>query len=221
MTTYDHLVFTAIDGGRLSLATTLVRATTAVPEDTLVEGKGRCIANEGRCGGHVTAVRFDQNVRWACMTCDAGGGVTAWERSPADRRRGPERERPFDARLLAGPVSTWPKISGAFTSYARPILAGLRPVPAEWQRALIMPATIWNAVVLADQASDPKWLDEVRARMSARSGTAMLADMLIARKRRLFADDFRTVEVDGVRLQGDTMWVNVTARDGRPGKAPN
>ncbi|MFZ5479344.1 MAG: hypothetical protein ACOZNI_21445 [Myxococcota bacterium] len=195
--------------------TRIVRAVTSVAEDTLLERLAGCPARNGRCRGEVVATRFDAQVRWVCTKCGASGVVTGWEKTPADGRTGTEEERPLDGAVLRGPMSTWPRISGTLTTFARPILSTLPPVPAVWQRALALPATVWNAVVLADHGRQGTMLADVLALVAAQPVPAMLADMLVARKRRLFAADFRTVEIETVELLGDTMWVRVTARDGR------
>ena len=194
--------------------TDVVAATTSAAEDAFVEGVSRCPGRGGKCRRGVVAVRFDQSVRWLCPTCEAAGVVTGWEGTRADRRVESLAEKPMYPKVLGGPISSWPKISGAFTSFARPAIEPLPPVPEQWVRALVVPATVWNAVVLADFGGKPAWLAEVTARVAGHPA-GLLTEVLIARKRRLFSADFRTVEVDSVKLVGGTMWVNVTARDGR------
>lgn len=199
---------------RARALTDLVAATTSVAEDSFVEGVSRCPGRGGQCRRGVVAVRFDTTVRWLCPTCKAAGVVTGWEGTSADRRVQSLVEEPMDPTVLRGPVSSWPKISGAFTAFARPALEAQPPVAEQWKLALVVPATVWNAVVLADFGGNPAWLAEVVTRVAGHPA-GLLTEVLIARKRRLFSADFRTVEVDSVKLVGATMWVNVTARDGR------
>jgi hypothetical protein len=146
--------------------TDVVAATTSVPEDSFVEGVSRCPGRGGKCRRGVVAVRFDTSVRWFCPSCEAAGVVTGWEGTRADRRVGPLAEKPMDPTVRRGPSSSWPTISGAFTSFARPAIEPLPPVPEHWARALVVPATVWNAVVLADFGGKPAWLAEVTARVA-------------------------------------------------------
>lgn len=69
-------------------------------------------------------------------------------------------------------------------------------------------------MVVADVQGRPEYLDQVRG---AVAGTPLeiVVEVLAARKRRLYAVDWRVFHVTSVELRGGTMWVNVEARDGR------
>ncbi len=146
--------------------------------------------------------------------CLATGVVTGWENTAYDQRRGPDSWTPMPASALTGPAERWPKASGNFTTFAMPVNVGQPPRPDAWSAALRLPEMVWNAVVMEDFSRRTVFMEDVR-RAGGDTPTGMLVEVLIERKRRLFAADWRLFHVASVDLQGGTMWVRVETRDGR------
>lgn len=192
----------------------IVEAVTAEELEQFVEGVAACPQHPRRCGRAVFAARTVHEVRWACGACLASGVVTGWEGTAFDQRRGPDVSTPMPASALTGPMDRWPKASGNFTTFAKPVIDTLPPVPDVWRGSLRLPETVWNAVVMEDFAGRSVFLDDVR-RAVAGSPVELFVDVLVARKRRLFAADWRVFRVSSVDLRGGTMWVHVDAKDGR------
>ncbi len=192
----------------------IVEAASAVELEQFVEEIAACPKHPRRCGRAVTVVRTEGQVYWACGACDALGAVTGWEGLAVDRRFGPNAEVPMPASALTGPVGSWPKASDTFLAFAKPVIAHLRPVPEAWRHALSVPETVWNAVVLSDLLGKYTLLNQVVRELTGRP-SEIFVEVLAARKRRLFAADWRLFDVMSVTLRDDIMFVEVGARDPR------
>lgn len=192
----------------------IVEAMSVAELEQILDGVATCPEHPRRCGQTVFGARTLGNVHWACATCGAMGIITGWEGTDFDRRRRPDSGAAMPASALTGPVDRWPKASGNFTTFAKPLIDTFPPVAEAWRRSLHVPEAVWNAVVLQDFAGQSVYMDDLR-RTLAGTPAEIFLDVLIARKRRLFAADWRTFHVTSVDLRGGTMWVNVEARDGR------
>lgn len=117
----------------------------------------------------------------------------------------------------AGPRPPFPdrKISETFLDFASPVLGDGSEEPRDSQLgdALRVAFSIWNAVVYADVLDDQHFLDEIRAATGGQLETAAIIELLIARKRELFADDPRLIGQWDVFLRDGALRLRADARD--------
>jgi hypothetical protein len=127
--------------------------------------------------------------------------------------------RGVSEKSRAGGESILPdrKISETFLDFAAPLL---QEMPADaleeaFERALKVAYAVWNAVVYADVADDPRFLRDVRREIEEKPELARLVETLILRKRSLFGDDGRCIGTWEVRKTADGFDVRADARDPR------
>jgi hypothetical protein len=107
------------------------------------------------------------------------------------------------------------KISETLLHFAAPILDGLSCDEPERhaREALQVAYTVWNAVIFADVLNDQSHLDQARRLIAGTPQGTTLVELLIARKRALFADDERLIGTYEVRRTADGINVRADARD--------
>jgi hypothetical protein len=114
------------------------------------------------------------------------------------------------------------KISETFLHFAATLLDNLPSEAPEHcaRQALEVCFAAWNAVVFADVLNDHRHLDEIRRLTADTPGAALLMELLIARKRALFADDERMIgtwevtrTVNGINLRADARDPRSLLRD--------
>ena len=112
------------------------------------------------------------------------------------------------------------KISETFLDFAAPVLGDVPEQATEGQlnRALRVAFVAWNAVVYADVINERRFLDELRAATCGHPGPAALTELLIVRKRELFADDHRVIGQWKVSLRDGEVHLRAEARDPYPVK---
>jgi hypothetical protein len=69
---------------------------------------------------------------------------------------------------------------------------------------------VWSAVVKADVQGDTSFLEDARRRVSAEPVTAELVEMLVRRKRELFARDTRIMMVDRITRTAERLDIKVS-----------
>ncbi|WP_426749043.1 hypothetical protein VZQ01_26810 [Myxococcus faecalis] len=112
------------------------------------------------------------------------------------------------------------KISATLLDYASPLFEGMPPsVPLEQRRSILQVAiTVWNALVTAAWGGEDL-LPDLYRRLDAlpepgRSTMRATIDMLVARKRQLFARDLRGIGAWELRQapNGDvSLWAEARA----------
>lgn len=125
------------------------------------------------------------------------------------------RLRMVMARGTGGSVEG--KISAAFLDFASPLIdaAGPDAGNSELTPILTLAFTAWNAVVLDRVNGDTQFVDAIRLTTAGNPGSAALMELLLERKRLLFADDERLIG-NYELLQEDGEWVlRAEARDPR------
>lgn len=87
------------------------------------------------------------------------------------------------------------KISETFLRFAAPILSALpeEATPSEIERGLTLPWTVWNAVVFDHANGTDQYIKLLLGTLAHSPVAVALAEDLIDRKRRLFADDNRLI----------------------------
>ena len=115
------------------------------------------------------------------------------------------------------PTRSFPdrKISETLLDFAAPLLPE-RPgetTEAQVRHALLVSCTVWNAVIFADVLGNPRFLDELRRRLSPALARVGLLDEMIARKRTRFAADKRLVGDWKLRQENGEVRLWVEARD--------
>lgn len=80
--------------------------------------------------------------------------------------------------------------------------------PQRLEHVLIVPITIWNAVILDDRGAMPGFLAQTRARVALAQPSVPLAifDFMVERKRSCFGDDHRLIGRYAVRVDGDGIF---------------
>ncbi len=127
-----------------------------------------------------------------------------------------DREGMFDSSWLdgaswEGPAETWPKASTVLLAFAEPL--GLLQLPPEAVEQVAMIAcTVWTAVVMADNAGDSTFLDDVRRSAASDPSTSAVFEMLIGRKRQEFPQDTRIMMLNSVARGQERVDVNVSWR---------
>jgi hypothetical protein len=121
------------------------------------------------------------------------------------------------SRAGGEPILPDRKISETFLDFAAPLLQEMPAGALEeaFERALKVAYAVWNAVVYADVAGDPRFLRDLRREVEQKPELARLAENLIHRKRSLFGDDWRCIGTWEVRKTGDGFVVRADARDPR------
>ncbi len=85
------------------------------------------------------------------------------------------------------------KISEAFLAFAAPMLREDGASKQQFEEALKVAFTAWNAVVLADFRMDDQYLNQIRHLTAGNAESSSLVEGLIERKRTLFGDDPRMI----------------------------
>ncbi len=121
------------------------------------------------------------------------------------------------SRAGGEPILPDRKISETFLDFAAPLLQAMPADALEeaFERALKVAYTVWNAVVYADVADNPRFLRDVRHGLGDEPELARLTESLILRKRSLFGDDWRCIGTWEVRKTADGFTVRADARDPR------
>lgn len=96
----------------------------------------------------------------------------------------------------SGPLASWPAASAALMAFGGPLQLLGAPL-AVATRSYEVLSLIWNAVVLADHDNAPEVLSSITM-LAKDEMPADLTDLLIERKRRLFAEDCRLITVNDV-----------------------
>ncbi len=102
------------------------------------------------------------------------------------------------------------KISETFLDFAAPLLKDLPgdapEIPA--RNALIVCFTAWNAVIFSDVLKDDYFVEEVHRLTAGKPEAALLLELMMSRKRVLFAEDVRLIgnwevtrTLEGINLQ--------------------
>ncbi len=100
----------------------------------------------------------------------------------------------LDGANWDGPPEEWPKASTVLLAFASPL--GIAEMPREvMEKAIGFAATVWSAVVSADEAAKPELLNELSDGLAG-SEVEPVLEFLIARKRTAFAQDRRIMMVD-------------------------
>lgn len=120
----------------------------------------------------------------------------------------------------AGPVPPGTSLSATFLEFLGDEWVSVSDHPAARDGLLKVGTLVWNAVVFADHCGNPRWLDEVRARVAGEPSRA-LPEMLVARKRTRFDEhrwlirDCSLIERDGaMRLRVEAGDPGSVVRDG-------
>lgn len=129
-----------------------------------------------------------------------------------------QRKRPSSApkRPVSEQIPTR-KISETLLEFAEPLLANPPHdlSPQRLEHVLIVPITIWNAVILDDRSAMPGFLAQARARVALAQPLVPLAifDFMVERKRSCFGDDHRLIGRHSVRVDPDgTFHIQAEAR---------
>lgn len=126
------------------------------------------------------------------------------------------RDVPQPPGLFDGPAEHWPKISETLLRYAEPVLLEAPRTKEALDRLFMVHSLVWNAVVLADHAGDPGLLKQVERTLAAGGmvgpGAPPLFGMLVDRKRRLFAPDWRLISDVVVTVDKGDVHVRAAAR---------
>jgi len=109
------------------------------------------------------------------------------------------------------------KISEALMEFAEPLLAHAPDhlSPQKLEHVLLVPITIWNAVILDDRGAMPGFLAQTRARVALAQPHVSLTifDFMVERKRSFFGDDQRLIGRHSVRVDADgTFHIQAEAR---------
>ena len=107
------------------------------------------------------------------------------------------------------------KISETFLDFAAPLLERLpsEDLDRRIDNALQIAYTAWNAVIFADVLNNHRYIDMVRGLTADSVGPAMFVEEMIARKRRLFADDTRLIGTWTVTRTERGINLHADARD--------
>jgi len=110
------------------------------------------------------------------------------------------------------------KISETFLEFAQPLLLMLGPDATEEQMEapLKLAFTAWNAVVYEVANGDTRFLDMLHELTAAEPEVTAIMEQMIARKRNLYADDYRVIgQFKLTRKNGEVrLWAE--ARDPKP-----
>lgn len=107
------------------------------------------------------------------------------------------------------------KISDTLLQFAEPLLRAFGPnvTEAQMEQPLMIAWTVWNAVVYADAGENGEMLEGVRSSMGRDPQLRAFGEVLIERKRTLFADDHRLIgEYNLFRKDGEIR-LRAEARD--------
>lgn len=121
------------------------------------------------------------------------------------------------SRAGGEPILPDREISETFLDFAAPLLQAMPADALEeaFERALKVAYTVWNAVVYAEVAGDPRFLRDIRREVEDKPVIARLVEDLIHRKRSLFGDDRRCIGTWEVTKTVDGFDVRADARDPR------
>ncbi len=119
------------------------------------------------------------------------------------------------------------KISETFLRFAAPILDEMPEgtTPSEIERLLLVPCTIWNAVVFDHASGTEEQVTRVRETAAQDPVSAAIVEHLIERKRVHFVDDMRLIGKYRVKRYGPaeiSLWAEArdpysAIRNSRPG----
>ncbi len=124
---------------------------------------------------------------------------------------------PFHPGILEGaswegPAHEWPKASTVLLDFAEPL--GVAEMPTrDAQQALVLAALVWSGVVLADHGGQPELLEQAMASVPIPE-MARFMEMLVERKRSLYPQDHRIMQVENVtrskgRIDVRVIWSEV------------
>jgi len=87
------------------------------------------------------------------------------------------------------------KISETFLEFVAPLLeaVGAEAVDHQLEQLLQVGFTVWNAVVFDAADTNSRFVDQLQDLTAQDPAVSALVEQLIARKRRLFADDQRLI----------------------------
>jgi hypothetical protein len=84
---------------------------------------------------------------------------------------------------------------------------------AQWETALEIGFTVWNAVVFHDAVGDAQYLERMLGDSKGNPIHRIVVEQLVARKRDLFAADHRLIGNYRVRIQDGEVYLWAEARD--------
>ena len=113
------------------------------------------------------------------------------------------------------------KISETFLAFAAPMLQAGGASKHQFEEALGVAFTAWNAVVLADVRMDDQYLNQIRRLTAGNTETSSLVEGLIERKRTLFGDDPRMIGEYRVTRTEDGFNLWAEARSPYPSSEKN
>ena len=107
------------------------------------------------------------------------------------------------------------KISETFLDFVSPVidLVGSTCSDADREAMLKVGFAVWNAVVFEDALGQTRFIDSVRRQLPTGSGGRQLVDALIARKRAVFANDFRLIGDYKIKRRNGHLSLWAEARD--------
>ena len=108
------------------------------------------------------------------------------------------------------------KISETFLRFAAPILEDIPEgtTPSEIERLLLVPCTIWNALVFDHASGTQEYVNRVREAAAQDPASAAITEYLIERKQVCFGNDLRLIGEYRVKRYGEaeiSLWAE--ARD--------